>query len=313
MNKQSKYIQVFDNKIINYPTVKAQLSNESVVLVYDKLLAKKMQIHGAVFVDESALSNAIYRYPRDKRICLLQESPIRGMKKYAEQLINNFDLILTFDTELLDIGSQFKSFYYGTSWINYGRPQQQVHFKKSNMCSFIGSIDHNDNHGYSFRKQVAKWALESDGVEAWGKGLNKFDTKDSVITPCYFSIAMENTQQDYYFTEKLIDCFVTDTIPIYWGAPGIGEIFDPRGMLFFSSIEELLEVKQTLSVSLYEKMYPYLQINRQRAFDLALTGHQTLCTRLANQFLAFNTLEKSIKPIFRSKFVAGVRKVIEGK
>ena len=51
-----------------------------------------------------------------------------------------------------------------------------------------------------------------------------------------YHFCIENIKRDYWFTEKLIDCFVTGTIPIYWGCPSI-----------FDNISELPEFKQCTS------------------------------------------------------------------
>jgi len=49
-----------------------------------------------------------------------------------------------------------------------------------------------------------------------------------------FSIAIENASYETYFTEKLLDCFATGTIPVYYGAPNIGEHFNKDGIIDLS-------------------------------------------------------------------------------
>mgnify|MGYP006087097799 CR=1 FL=1 len=49
-----------------------------------------------------------------------------------------------------------------------------------------------------------------------------------------FHIAIENVRREGYFSEKLLDCFLTRTVPIYWGCPNIGEYFDVSGMILVS-------------------------------------------------------------------------------
>ena len=41
----------------------------------------------------------------------------------------------------------------------------------------------------------------------------------------------ENGQYETYFTEKLLDCFATGTIPVYLGAPDIGNYFNKDGII----------------------------------------------------------------------------------
>lgn len=46
-----------------------------------------------------------------------------------------------------------------------------------------------------------------------------------------FSIVIENDIDEFWFTEKLLNCFATKTVPIYTGATRIGEIFNADGII----------------------------------------------------------------------------------
>lgn len=46
-----------------------------------------------------------------------------------------------------------------------------------------------------------------------------------------FSIIIENDIDEFWFTEKLLNCFSTKTVPIYTGATRIGEIFNADGII----------------------------------------------------------------------------------
>lgn len=50
-----------------------------------------------------------------------------------------------------------------------------------------------------------------------------------------YSLVIENSRQTNYFTEKLIDCLITKTIPIYYGCPNIHEYFDTTGWILLTS------------------------------------------------------------------------------
>jgi len=41
------------------------------------------------------------------------------------------------------------------------------------------------------------------------------------------SVAIENSSYPNYFTEKLVDCLLTWTLPIYWGCPNLDDFFPP--------------------------------------------------------------------------------------
>jgi hypothetical protein len=62
-----------------------------------------------------------------------------------------------------------------------------------------------------------------------------------------FSVAIENDNSDTYFTEKLTDCFVMGTVPVYYGSRKVVEkYFDPTGVIFLEDDNlAVLFVKQS--------------------------------------------------------------------
>ena len=42
---------------------------------------------------------------------------------------------------------------------------------------------------------------------------------------------MENSIAELYYTEKIIDCFLTGTVPIYWGTKRITDGFNKDGII----------------------------------------------------------------------------------
>ena len=80
-----------------------------------------------------------------------------------------------------------------------------------------------------------------------------------------FSIVIENTKQDYYFTEKLIDALLTGTVPIYYGCPSIGDFFNTKGMIIVDNVNDFMNAIDTLNNDKYESMIPYIKDNFERA------------------------------------------------
>jgi hypothetical protein len=79
-----------------------------------------------------------------------------------------------------------------------------------------------------------------------------------------FSIVIENFQDELYFTEKLLNCFATGTIPIYLGAKNIGEKFNLDGIIQFNTIEELNNIITTISDKLYQDKIDSVKDNFNR-------------------------------------------------
>lgn len=60
-----------------------------------------------------------------------------------------------------------------------------------------------------------------------------------------FSIVCENSSSPGYTTEKLIEAFAAQCIPIYWGDPEVGKVFNKKAfinVLDFSSIKDVVEL-----------------------------------------------------------------------
>jgi len=89
--------------------------------------------------------------------------------------------------------------------------------------------------------------------------------KEVIFDGFQFSIVIENTQQKNFFTEKILDCLIFRSIPIYWGCPNIGEFFDTTGWIFFNNISDLLSKLNLLDSDYYEKYAEVIEKNRIEA------------------------------------------------
>ena len=75
--------------------------------------------------------------------------------------------------------------------------------------------------------------LKADGaVDTFGT----FDGGDSIkiadsLDDYRYTIAVENHISGLYFTEKLMNCFASMTVPIYFGATKIGDFFNTDGII----------------------------------------------------------------------------------
>jgi hypothetical protein len=80
---------------------------------------------------------------------------------------------------------------------------------------------------------------------------NAIENKCTGMAEYMFSIAIENQTSEFYFTEKIIDCFVTGTIPLYFGCPEIDRFFNPEGIIKFETMEELMSLINDLTPEIY--------------------------------------------------------------
>lgn len=106
--------------------------------------------------------------------------------------------------------------------------------------------------------------------------------KELGVERYYYSIAIENSCEKGYFTEKIIDCILLDCIPFYYGCPDISQYIDPRCFIRID-ITNPEKAYQTILRSIlyneYEKRKPYLQQTKKRILNMLL----------------FPTIERSLK------------------
>jgi hypothetical protein len=99
-------------------------------------------------------------------------------------------------------------------------------------------------------------------LDLFGRGFNPIETKEEGLNDYMFSICMENNSYDGYFTEKILDCFATGTIPIYLGSRKITNHFDENGIIFFEDFDF-----SKISKELYLSKMESIKINYKKVLE----------------------------------------------
>lgn len=92
-------------------------------------------------------------------------------------------------------------------------------------------------------------------VDLYGRGINPVEDKWNVLSSSKFAIAYENFQNDYYWTEKIVDCFLSYTMPIYFGCNNILNFFPKNSMIQLDPKEKNIELylKDVINSKQWEK------------------------------------------------------------
>lgn len=234
-----------------------------------------------VIYTETSLTN-INSLPKIK-IALMVESPELHRKYYNYIEKNNhlFDIVLTFSKKLLDKGQNYKLNLFGTTWLH--ETYRNI-WEKNKLCSLVLS-NNTSTTGHKLRHHIANIITSNNinSVELYGSkyrslpymtsknfekdhcGAHISNKKINALKDYMFSIAIENCKEDYYFTEKLIDCFLSGTVPIYYGCPSINKFFNEKGILHFTTPNECLNIINTLSIEKYNELLPYIKENFEKA------------------------------------------------
>lgn len=99
---------------------------------------------------------------------------------------------------------------------------------------------------------------------------NYVEYKLDSVKDYMLQVVVENSVIDTYFTEKIIDCFVTGTIPIYYGTKKIDDFFNSDGIIHFSTLEELFKILGELTQEQYLSRMAGVKDNYQRAQNFVL-------------------------------------------
>ena len=158
---------------------------------------------------------------------------IEDVKNNHEKYLEVFRYIFTHNKELLDLDERFKWCPPNGFWI-----REPKIYPKSKMISFITS-NKNSTPGHKLRLQ---WVdMIGDQVDLYGRGFNEISSKEEGLCDYMFSVAVENGFYESYYTEKILDCFATGTIPVYKGTPDIGNFFNSDGIIDLSEEFEVSE------------------------------------------------------------------------
>lgn len=247
-----KRIKIFDNLFAH-----AKYSTdyqESKYIIWDRGINNP----DIAFYTDSSLS--IVNKNINKNFAWLLESPAVTRRSYEWISKNHdkFDKVFTHNKELLNISDKFKFSPTGGCWIKL---VDQKIYEKSRLISTITS-EKQYLKGHSLRHEIIK---KFKNIDVFGRGYTKIEYKLRGLKDYMFSFAIENVKEDYYFSEKLIDCFMTGTVPIYWGCPSIGNFFNIKGMILFDDIDDLENIMNDLTKDKYDEMKPYIEENFEKA------------------------------------------------
>jgi hypothetical protein len=218
------------------------------------------------------------QYPTNSRYGWICESRaivpqlVDILKTHTEDIVQHYDAIFTCDKELTELHDKFKFCPNGSNLAWVPKEHQQI-YSKSKVCSMVASPKQMCE-GHVYRHQ---WADRlKDKIDLFGGacgseriGFSPEHThpdKRAALVDYMFSVTMENDRYETYFTEKVTDCFVTGTVPIYWGAPDIDKHFDPEGIIF---LDDDFDV-DTLNKDKYDSMKDAIAENYKIATSLEM-------------------------------------------
>jgi hypothetical protein len=179
--------------------------------------------------------------------------------EHVKQNHTKFREIWTHERTLIETIPNAKFVPFGGCWIDtkdYG-----LH-PKTKLFSIIASSKH-QLEGHKLRHSIVQ--AGAGNIDLYGGGYKYIHNKIDGLKDYYYHFAIENCKRDYWFTEKLIDCLMTGTIPIYWGCPSIGDFFNTDGFIIFNDLHDLKDKLKNCTPEYYNSKIKAIAEN----FELA--------------------------------------------
>lgn len=187
-----------------------------------------------------------------------------------------FFRIFTYDPDLLARLPNALFLAYGTTWVP---DWQQLKIQKTQEVSLIASAK-KDHPGHQLRHQIVAYLqAQMPQAQILGRGYTPFVEKSDGLAPFRYSVVIENVQEPNYFSEKLIDAILCETVPIYWGCPNIADFFDTNAMILCQNRSEIEAALCSATATEYQRRLPTLRALKEQAAtycDLSQRAAQAL-------------------------------------
>lgn len=204
--------------------------------------------------------------------------------KKVLEIAKSYNLIISWDEEILNKCDNAKFMLFGTTWIkmkDWGLKKQGFSPKEFKVTTLCGAKNNTINH----KKRHDLWNKQNEikiPYVFWNSSHQKLpdinnnpvlggnpDNKIKMMKNAQFHIAIENVCDKNYFSEKLVDCLITGTIPIYCGCTNLNDFFDIRGIIQVQTVNEIIKTCNSLKKTSYKDWKDYILVNFHLAQEYA--------------------------------------------
>jgi hypothetical protein len=209
------------------------------------------------------------------RIVVMDE-PINIVYNDVKDHPECYTYVFTFLQDILDNNPKAVFFHGIYAWVTYDKPYE----KKFAVSTVVGAKNNPIFDGYAKRHEL--WRRRNEikipkdfylshtykpiGVDMSHELIlgDEIYSKNEMFD-CMFHICIENTSIPNYFSEKILDCFLTKTVPIYCGCPNIGDFFFKVAVLSCDTVDDIINVCNKVTPALYDRLSLLIEDNYQTA------------------------------------------------
>jgi len=197
-------------------------------------------------------------------LMIMEPNEFFGLHTFAERNAHHFTCILTWDKHILDNFDNAVFIPHGLSWLKMPYVDSFNDITKKFEVSYLCGVK-NLIEGHFLRQKLYKrddeilipkqWFYKLPDC-IWNEKANeysrtKLDAKKVCWNESMFHIAIENVKHHNFYTEKILDAFLTKTIPVYYGCSNIDEFFNSKGIITFNNENEAIKICNSLTENDY--------------------------------------------------------------
>ena len=227
--------------------------------------------------------------PKNQVAMLIEPRSIqRDVYITAKEKAHLFKYIFTHDSKLLQELPNARPIIWGGCWCQCENPI------KDKFMSILSS-DKKYAELHRVRYRTALMFKDIDNIDVYGTCIGKFVDPIEAHEHYKYAVIVENYIDDLWFTEKIINCFATKTIPIYLGSKKIGDYFNADAIIQVNDEKELqATIKSMLDNIDYWNNY-YYEDKVQKAIE---DNYKTYPKYINFEKRLYETYEKEIQELF---------------
>lgn len=210
-----------------------------------------------------------------------------GLHDWTIQNKDLFQIILTQSDKVLNNCDNAVYQPFGHTWLQPNQYEKK-HKKEFKIAHLQGKLL--KTYGHSLRHEVTarknEFNIPTKFYETYGDRNNIEDArlgKEFIFGGSQFGVVIENTSHRGYFTEKILDCLLLKTIPLYWGCSNIGDYFDIDGIIPFNNVDDLIYISNNLTEEFYESKKEIINKNWKLALNY-VNYEQNIVNTITNIF-----------------------------
>ncbi len=214
-----KIVRYFD-----YPDIRRQTPNNSLIWEGITFTENEIEECDYLIILEHPKKDFSIKVNRKNCIHICMEPPneVSKYRQYANKKINV--VYNQIDTKQNNILSHGALPWHIDRDFDFLKSLSYDELNKKNKVVWITSSQ-KASRGHEERMNFYGRIKDIENIEIYGRGIKPIKDKWDVLSTAKYAIAYENFQNQYYWTEKIMDCYLSFTMPIYFGCKSIEKFF----------------------------------------------------------------------------------------